>query len=200
MPDALPSGDELFATFFAPWYPEGSQYWEGHPQTRPDIMGSEVFLGKSGDEISSLDAEGKATVQELLQQMLAAAESDLLADLGLSLPVTLESVHAADHHFDPPFIAEIIAQSDPQSFDNAYVVYCCEFGMLLAAALRNECPELEWMYAWPYWESALFHPPTGKFVFVFHWAIKKLSESGVADGYAEKIVACRQILRGEVAG
>jgi hypothetical protein len=55
-----------------------------------------------------------------------------------------------------------------------------------------------WRLDWPYWDSCLFDPKTGTVIAVFHWAIKKLSEYGVDDGYAAKTKACLQFLEDEL--
>ena len=44
----------------------------------------------------------------------------------------------------------------------------------------------------------MFDPKTGTVIAVFHWAIKKLSEYGVDDGYAAKTKACLQFLEDEL--
>ncbi len=46
------------------------------------------------------------------------------------------------------------------------------------------------MGLWPYGESRLPYVPCGAEVAVFHGAIKKMSEYGVDDGFADKVQAC----------
>ena len=53
---------------------------------------------------------------------------------------------------------------------------------------------LDWIIEWPYWESSLFDNKTGHVLAVFHWAIKKMSDYGIDDGFAAKTKACLQLL------
>jgi len=54
-------------------------------------------------------------------------------------------------------------------------VTCCEFGAILGTVLAAELPTLARLNAWPYWEAALHHKPSGSLIPPFHWSIKKMS-------------------------
>lgn len=193
--ESLPHCDDLFLRFFDPWYDDVWRKWKGFPATRPDLLNADQLVGCSGFEASPLQEEPQLKVAQMIRTMLEAAQGDWQRQLELVPPVDLNWVRVIDTHFDRTRIQQLIDASDPADFSNPYLVTCCEFGVILAQVLQEECAELEWMYAWPYWESALFHPPSGTVIPVFHWAVKKMSEYGFDDGFAEKIQACTQILR-----
>ncbi len=191
----IPDCDELFARFFDRWYDDDWRQWKGFPATRPDILEADDLVGRTGADASPLGPDGQSEVNGMIRTIYEAAESDWGRQLDLTPPVDIKWVEAIDAHYDRGRIREMINDSDPEDFSNTYVVTCCEFGAVLGYVLRDHCPELEWLYGWPYWESALLHPPSGSVIPVFHWAIKKMSEYGVDDGFAEKIAACSQMLR-----
>lgn len=95
--------------------------------------------------------------------------------------------------------ADPIARSHPEDFGGDYVVLCCEFGAVLGHVMRARQPRLFWYLDWPYWESMLLDPQTGTVIPVFHWAIKKMSDYGVDDGFVPKIERCLRILDGDEA-
>jgi hypothetical protein len=72
--------------------------------------------------------------------------------------------------------------------------------VVLGEVLRQELSELVWLYDMPYWESALFYGATGSRVNVFQWAVKKMSEYGVDDGFGAKVGACVNLLRSRFEG
>jgi hypothetical protein len=92
-------------------------------------------------------------------------------------------------------VAEVLEAADPEDFSNDLLVLCCEFGAVLGAALRQDAPQLEWVYDWPYWESGLLDPAHGYRINVFHWAIKKFSDYGVDDGFAAKVEMCVKLMK-----
>lgn len=53
--------------------------------------------------------------------------------------------------------------------------------------MKATTPRLEWCYEYPYWESSLFAPKTGTVIPPFHFAVKKMSEYGVDDGFVAKL-------------
>jgi hypothetical protein len=55
-------------------------------------------------------------------------------------------------------------------------------------------PCVAWYLEWPYWDSAPYDPVSGFLIPVFHWAIKKMSDYGVDDGFRTKVKACLQVL------
>jgi len=108
---------------------------------------------------------------------------------------SMEWIDAFDRHYDRKRVAAVIAASNPADFDNELVILSCEFGAMLGKVLSDEAAELEWLYDWPYWESALYDPKHGMRINVFHWAIKKFSDYGVDDGFRAKVLQCRDLVR-----
>jgi hypothetical protein len=190
----LPHCDELFARFFKPWYSERDLKRRVYPATRPDL---EVVYrpGISATDVSPLVREGRERVQEAIGGMVEAVRCDWPEAFGVSEPLSLEWVAAFDGCHDRQEISRLIAESDPSDFANPYLVWCCEFGVAMGEVFLRLNPELEWLYDWPYWESAIFDSTIGARINVFHWAIKKMSEYGVDDGFAAKIMACLQDLK-----
>ena len=186
----LPSADELFVRFFEPWYDDESRQLKSVSGTRPDVTIVEEYIGEKAVEISPLSAEGQAEVKEMIEDMLEAGKQDLLDELDLPPDLKLDWVASFDKHYSRKQIADLIDESEPDDFSNSYIAVCCEFGALLGERLITSCPELEWVSSWPYWESSLFHSRTGTMIAVFHWAIKKMSETGVDEGFASKVKAC----------
>ncbi len=133
-------------------------------------------------------------VSQRLATMLEAAQNDWSGYLYLSGEPDLRWIEIFDEFHDRTKIQQIISRSDPQDFSNDYVITCCEFGAVLGHVLISLQPRLQWHYEWPYWESGLFDPKNGHLIPPFHWAIKKMSEYGVDDGFAAKIESCLEIL------
>jgi hypothetical protein len=194
----LPHCDELFERYFDRWYDDEWRRWKGVSHTRPDMLEDSKLVGKTGADASPLDALGQSEAAELIRSMYESAQSDWQEFLEVTPPVDLDWVDEFDQYFDRGAIARLIDDSDPEDFGNVYVVTCCELGSVLGEMLLDQCSTLFWLYAWPYWESSLLHPPTGSVVPVFHWAIKKMSEYGVDDGLAAKIDACCELLDGRM--
>jgi hypothetical protein len=185
----LPHCDKLFESFFSPWYDDESRKCRIYKATRPDL--ERLFEpGTPVNEVQALDAKARTAVRQMIRQMVEAARGDWPPYLGVSPPVSLDWVAAFDAFYTRKKIKEVIERSDPSQFDNEYVIVTCEFGAVLGEVLRKQSPDVEWLYDWPYWESALYHGDTGTRVNVFHWAVKKMSAYGVDDGFADKLQAC----------
>ncbi len=192
----LPDCDELFLRYFDPWYTQAWRDLRGFEATRPDMYTIKT-RGRAAADLSPLVAEGRAEAAQMVERMIESAIGDWPTYLDVAPPVTIEWVRKVDEYFDRQRITSLIEESSPDDFSNAYLVTCCQWGAVLGEVLRQEGPDLEWVYSWPYWESSLVHLPSGNVVPVFHWAIKKMSEYGVDDGFAAKIRACCQILKDE---
>lgn len=191
---ALPDCDDLFMRFFDRWYSDDWRAWKGHTATRPDMEEVGTIAGGVAREISPLPDEGQEQAAEMVKTMVDAATDDWPRRLAVRPPISLAWIESFDAYYNRERIARLIRRSDPEEFGNEYVVLCCEFGAVLGTVLADQLATLHWMYAWPYWESMLFHSPTGSLIPPFHWAIKKMSEYGVDDGFAAKIGACVRIL------
>ena len=74
------------------------------------------------------------------------------------------------------------------------MVLCCEFGAVLGHTLLGLTGRTAWLPDWPYWESAIYDCTSGYRVNVFHWAIKKLSDYGIDDGYRAKLLKCAELI------
>ncbi len=191
----LPHCDELFLRFFDRWYDKEARLRRPYKATRPDL--ERIYRpGIPAAHASLLTPDAQEREKKMIRTMTEAAHSDGTVLFKMSVQSSLEWVDAFDKYYDRQKINKVIERSDPSSFSNDYLVYCCEFGAVIAEALQSLKPELEWLYDRPYWESALFDSASGSRLNVFHWAIKKMSEYGVDDGYAAKIRACLEELEG----
>ena len=103
-------------------------------------------------------------------------------------------IEAFDEYYDRKRVSDVIKRSDPKDFSNDYLVLVCEFGAALAHVLLSKEPRLVWVHDWPYWESRLVDAKSGSVIPPFHWAVKKFSEYGLEDGFAQKIEACVHLL------
>jgi hypothetical protein len=195
----LPWCDELFVKFFGPWHDDESRQRRGYKGTRPDL---EQIAEPDAplDNVQILTAEGQSIAKNMIAKMFLAAKNDLPSYLAVREPVSLVWVDAFDKFYDRSKIQTLIDRSDPSKIGNDYLVVTCEFGVVLGEVLRQELPELLWLHDMPYWESALYFSGTGSRVNVFHWAVKKMSEYGVDDGFAAKVRACVNLLKGRFEG
>ena len=193
----LPHSHDLFLRFFDPWYEEANRKRRGFESTFPDVMQQESFIGLSQAEASWLPETWQQNVMRSIDGMVDAAHGDWGEYLSVADEITLEWIDAFDRYYDRNRIHDLIERSDPSDYGNDYLVTCCEFGAALSYVFRGVQPRLIWRLDWPYWDSTLLDPKTGTCVTVFHWAIKKLSEYGVDDGYAAKTKACLHVLADE---
>ena len=191
----LPHCDDLFMRFFDPWYTDETRALKRFQATRPDLLTVDSFANADPNEISPLDEDGRHESARRVHIMTDAAISDLPKYLLLTSEVDIEWVRAFDAYYDREKIRDMLNDADPNDFENSYLIACCEFGSLIGRVLSDRLPTLSWVYSWPYWESSILHVPTGSIIPPYHWAIKKMSEYGVDDGFAEKIEMCVQMLR-----
>lgn len=191
---ALPHCDELFFRFFDPWYDDAGRRRRGFKATLPDVLQHESFVGLSQAQASCVNEEAQRQILQQIDRMIDAARHDWPTYLSVEDELDLKWIDAFDSYYDRDHIREVVEQSDPSQFGNDYVVLCCEFGAVLSHILRQAQPRLVWRLDWPYWDSSLLDPKTGTAMPVFHWAIKKMSEYGVDDGFAAKTTASLQFL------
>jgi hypothetical protein len=194
----LPNCDDLFLRFFDPWYDDTTRMRRGFNATLPDVLQHSSFIGLSQTEASCVTEEGQQKALKRIEGMVAAARDDWPSYLPVTGDVELDWITAFDCHYDRNRIRQVIENSDPSDFSNDYVLLCCEFGAALGHVLRAAQPRLVWRLDWPYWDSSLLDPKTGSAMPVFHWAIKKMSEYGVDDGFAAKVRASLQFLDEEM--
>lgn len=189
--------DDLFLRYFDRWYSDDERRRRGFEATKPDMFTTEQLVGVDASQVSPLVEDGQVKALKRITTMIEAARVDWPQLLAVSGNVDLGWVEAFDEHYDRERVAEVIARSDPEDFGCDYVVLCCEFGAVLGHVMRARQPRLIWYLDWPYWESMLLDSQTGTLIPVFHWAIKKMSDYGVEDGFAPKIEQCLRILEGE---
>ncbi len=185
----LPDCNELLQTFFSPWYPG-----EKPDSTKGDMITSDDWIGKKVADLSPLDDHDQMLVIQQLERMQNAASTDWPRFITLSKDIDLSWVDAFDQYYDRERITKLIADSDPKEDGNEYMITCIEFGVILGLVMQKLQPRLKWCAEIPYWESVIFDAVTGTQIPVVHWAIKKLSDYGCEDGFAEKVEACVAIL------
>lgn len=190
----IPHCDELFLRFFDRWYEDDDRERKGFKTTRPDFLTSDGYVGSTAATTSPLTEESQAAVMKRIEIMTEAASTDWARNLNLTGEMDLVWIEIIDAHYDTDRIAELISNSDPEDFSNDYLVTCCEFGALLGYVMKTLRPRLFWNPDWPYWESSLIDPVHGHVIPVFHWAIKKMSDYGWDDGFAEKVKACLDLM------
>ncbi len=160
-----------------------AKYFDADQQLRPDMALN------TAPHRATPEVEAGAIAK--LDSLRMSSQTNWPKLFGANGNPTIAWVAAFDRHYNRGLIQGVIDRSLPNDDDNEYVRTCGEFGMVLAAALKQEIPELEWRYAAPYWDSALLDPTSTYRINVFHWAIKKMSEYGVDDGFEAKIHAAR---------
>lgn len=196
----LPLCDTLFTTFLEPWYSPADRNRKTFSATRPDLLTDDSYLRAPLSELSVINSEGEAEARARIEEMLAACRGDWPGYLKVFGEIDEHWIEAFDDYYDRERVQDVIRRSDPKDFSNDYLVLVCEFGSALAHVLRNKEPRLGWVYDWPYWESSLVDPHTGSVIPPFHWAVKKISEYGLDDRFAEKIDMCVRVLSEKRAG
>jgi hypothetical protein len=193
MAQFLPDADAVFSRFFDPWYKDVDRRRKGFEHTRPDM----VDLYRPGLDVATLSLLKSETVAEVyrhMQVMLDAARQDWPQYLRVSGDLDESWIQKFDEYHTAERVAALIDRSDPKDFANDLVVMVCEFGAALGHVLHQLQPRLRWIPEWPYWESSLYDPITGNVIPPFHWAMKKFSADGVADGFVSKVRMCVELL------
>ena len=108
---------------------------------------------------------------------------------------SLETIDALDQFWSLQELESLVARAPAEERGAEYFLVCAELGIMLGEALRELVPACEWLYEWPYWESAILHPPTGDVVNVFHWAVNKLSATAMRDTLVLKLESCATELK-----
>jgi hypothetical protein len=188
----IPDCNELFTRFFVPWYPEGER--GTLKATKGDMITERAYAARSAADVSNLTPQAQTRVEQQLERMLSAARTDWPKFLQIDGEVDLRWVQAFDEYYDQERIANLIRSSNPAEDGNDYMITAIEFGVVLGDVLLQAQPRLAWSAAMPYWESAVYDCKSGTFIPVTHWAIKKLSDYGWDDGFADKVQACVALL------
>jgi hypothetical protein len=192
------NSDKLFLTYFDRWYSQEDKQLKAFKTTRPDMYAHPALVGLKATEASPLCEKALDDVKNMIQRVVKAARSDWPTYLKVKNPINITWIDLFDRHYDANKIQQLLKNSDPSDFGNDLLVTCCEFGAVLGHVLLTALPKAAWLYAWPYWESAIFVPQTGTLIPTFHWAIKKFSSYGVNDGFKNKVSACVQIINNEL--
>ena len=152
------------------------------------------WKGLSSEELARLSEDGEAEVHNQIQSMVDAATEDWVEFLSVSPPITLDWIDAFDRYYTREEIAKVIDRSHPSDYSNEYLVLCCEFGAVLGRCLIDLNPGLFWLPDYPYWETPVFDSKSGSLINVFSWAVKKMSEYGVDDGFKAKALKCLEVI------
>jgi hypothetical protein len=179
----LPSCNDVFMRFFDRWYSDEERERHGrHGTVRPDIARF-AAPGTPVSEVSPLTPESGRTVIEFLRG-LASAVSGAPGKIDLAW---IQGFHA---FYDRKELAKMLEAADPRDRRNPYAMTCQGFAAALGEVLIASMPGCAWLPDAPVWESAVYDPRGGCRINVFDWAVKKLSEYGVDDGYAMKVKVC----------
>lgn len=168
----LPPSLDLFETFVRPWYPRDLPE---APLLRTDLEEIELPEGVHIRELHSLEPAERGEVLQQLATMTEAALEDLRALCGIEGELSPEDLARIEDHFSSELVLEVIRGSRPDELNNNWLVLSCELGAFVAWSLMRTQPRLQWLPAWPYWDSALFDLNTGLQIPVFHWAFKFMS-------------------------
>ncbi len=191
----LPHCDELYDRFFLPWYSDTELANRESKYTRPDVLTCEGLAGRPAAELSRFEKPAQARIIEQISvTMHDAATGDFSTRLGHKLGNGLDGTDEIDRHFDADRVASLISDSDDTSDENDYVITCIELGALLGNNLIALDSTLEWLAEMPYWESSIWHAPTGTMIAPVHWAMKKMSGYGWDDGLVGKCQAAIHII------
>ena len=175
----LLSPEAAFERFFAHWYDGDALDVRGLRAPVP-LVASWSVPGTSPADVQPLTAEDQAAVDELLEALIDAAEEDWPGLLGVARPISPAWIDAFDRHYTPAIVAEVSTRADATEFGNEYLTLVGEFGAVLARVLQVRRPSLVWIYEWPYWDSGLLDPASGRRVNPFGWSMLKLTTGGAA--------------------
>ena len=185
--------DDLFRTYFAPWYPpERPPAFGG---VLPDVEQIVLDPGQHIGDIHPLEPEARALPAGKIEEMFAAFTEDGVRLLGATPPVDLAWIEAVDDWLSPDRARRILAQSQPHEFSNAFLVLCCEFGAGVGEVLRQLQPGAQWIPDWPYWDSWIFDLNSRTKCNVFHWVVKRFHEDGGDERLADKVGAALRFMR-----
>jgi hypothetical protein len=190
----LPDCDDLWSSYFGPWYSPADLKLRAYSATKPDA--ESAFRPKtSAAKASVLTQSGCKRIADQLETMRRAVQNDWPSYLQVQLPIDLRWIDAFDTYWTRARVHDVLERSDPKDFSNELLVLACELGVALAEVMRCSTPQLQWLYSAPYWESSLLDVPSGYAVNVFDWGLKRFSEDGVEDGYAAKTEMLLELVR-----
>lgn len=183
----LPSCDDLFAKFFDRWYTDDDRKRKAFPASRPDVEEAPQLVGKMEADASRWKEDLQKRIRRQIEIMTKASHADWPTFLKVSGQTDLAWIEAFNEYHTPERVQGIIRGADPSDYGNGYVVRCCELGAVIGHVMGKMQPRFLWLTELPYWESALFDPRTGAVLPVFHWAIRKLSGTGINGSLVTKM-------------
>lgn len=178
--------EAAFERFFAHWYDGDALDLRGVRAPEPLVVPWSA-PGSPAADVQPLTAADQAAVDELLEALIDAAEEDWPGLLGVQRPVSRAWIDAFDRHYTPAVAAEVSTRADATEFGNEYLTLVGEFGVVLARVLQGLRPSLVWVYQWPYWDSGLLDPATGRRVNPFAWSMLKLTSAGAGASSLEAV-------------
>lgn len=187
----LPNAEDLFDRFVVPHYEE--EDLKRHK--KPIVWGDLVTTYKTNLDpfhISPFAAETQDSIRKQLDRMVESSRGDWSRNFKIRGEPSFGWLKAFHRHWTPRRILKLIDDSSPGENGNDYMIVCIELGAVLGRVMTQSCPELKWVFDSPYWESWLYHAPTGTRVSVFSWAVKRMSDAAFEDNVAEKAQAAAQ--------
>ena len=193
MQQRLPTPDELFSSYFAPWYgPElNAQY---QLRVLPDMETIELPKGTSISVLNPLPEPDRKKIASQISQMEDGIDHDWPKLLSVEGEFSMAWLDHYQARFNEEEIANIIRGSQPSEFSNNLLVLTCQLGVAISKVLRMECPRLQWLYEAPYWDSSLFDLNTMTRLNGFHWAIRAMSSECAEQKLSEKVRASVEFL------
>lgn len=185
----LPDCDDLFKKFFLPAYSESELSNRLFSGTMPDIYKDANTINASVQELCRFDEAYSAKLTTQIHKLFEAAQEDWSEYLPVKKPFGMSWIRAFDDYYTAEKIHELLQVSESNDNNSDYVVTACELGAVIGKQMKAMNPALHWLVDWPYWDSVLFHSPSGTKIAVFHWGIKRLSDYGLTDKLEGKITA-----------
>lgn len=192
---ALPTAEELFDTFFAPWHPP-EEHEDGNVWLRPDFEEIELPPGAHIRVLDRLTPEGRAAAGARVAGMERAAREDWPALLGVSGEPGPAWLEAFDRWATEERVAELLKTARPEQSANPILVLACEAGALTGGLLLRAHPGMQWLVDWPYWNSAVFDLNTRTRLHVFAWAVRRFAAGGAETPLLARYETALKLLRG----
>jgi len=193
MQERLPNPQEVFNTYFFPWYPDDLSQRE-YNCIHPDIDELEILKGTHIREIQPLNQEGRDRAAQQIDGMIHAMMEDWPTIVGCAGDFSIDWIQEFEKKYRYDGIVNLIKQSPPDNYSNSYLILCCELGAAISIALQAEFPQLQWIYDLPYWDSVLFDLNSHTRIHPFHWAMKALSSEFETCSIADKLHSCVSLL------
>ena len=187
----LPDAQDLLDRFVSPHYSEEDLKRITVPTVWCDLV-TKYKRNLDPFHISAFAAETQDSIRKQLDRMVEASRGDWGRNFKIRGEPSIDWLKAFHRHWTPRRILELIDESSSEEDGNDYMVVCIELGAVLGRVMTQSCPDLKWVFDLPYWESWLYHGPTGTRVSVFSWAVKRMSDTAYEDNIAEKAQAAIQ--------